>query len=104
MTDGLFDLPWPIRPYPQNPPPTPEWIATAALKRLGAAELPECIIVHDGTELPARYEIARDGICYLQAVKINGSWHDPIKWFSKALIDVFQNECAEIERDAKGSE
>lgn len=93
--------PWPIPPYPANPPPMPQWVADAALARLAAAELPECNVLHDGAELAVRYELTRDGDCYLRAVKINGGWHDPVAWLPPAAIKCLENECAELEADLR---
>ena len=84
--------PWPIKPYPKNPPP---------LRMFGAADLPEANVVHDGTELAVRYEVTRDGDCYLRAIKINGSWHDPLRWLASGVIRCLENECAEIEREVR---
>ena len=83
-------FPYPIPAYPTNPPP-----------RLHATFL-ECNVVHDGAELAVRYEVTRDGECYLRAIKINGTWHDPIAWgMSPAAITCIENECAAIERDCR---
>ena len=86
----MSNLPWPIKPYPKNPPP-----------RLHAPFL-ECKVVHDGAKLAVQYEVTRDGDCYLRAIKVNGTWHDPIAWgMSPAAIKCMENECAEIERDCR---
>ena len=85
----MNDLPWPIKPYPTNPPP-----------RLYAPFL-ECNVVHDGAELAVQYEVTRDGDCYLRAIKINGSWHDPLRWLASGVIRCLENECAEIEREVR---
>lgn len=84
--------PYPIPAYPKNPPP---------LRMFGAADLPEANVVHDGTELAVRYEVTGDGDCYLRAIKINGSWHDPVAWLSPSAIKCLENECAEIEREVR---
>lgn len=83
--------PWPIKPYPKNPPPL----------RMVGADLPECNVVYDGAELAVRYEVTRDGDCYLRAIKVNGSWHDPVRWLAPAVIKCMENECAEIEREVR---
>ena len=85
----MSNLPWPIKPYPKNPPP-----------RLQATFL-ECNVVHDGAELAVRYEVTRDGDCYLRAIKVNGSWHDPVAWLSPSAIKCMENDCAEIEREVR---
>lgn len=82
-------FPHPIPAYPTNPPP-----------RLHATFL-ECNVVHDGAELAVQYEVTRDGDCYLRAIKINGSWHDPLRWLASGVIRCLENECAEIERDCR---
>lgn len=91
--------PFPIPSYPKNPPP--KWPAADSLKRLDAADLPECNVLHDGAELAVRYEVTRDGDCYLRAIKVNGSWHDPVAWLSPSAIKCMENDCAEIEREVR---
>lgn len=91
--------PYPIPAYPQNPPP--QWPTTDSLARLDASHLPDCNVVHDGAELAVRYNVTRDGECYLCAIKLNGTWHDPVKWLAPSVIRCLQNECAEIEREVR---
>ena len=96
----MSNLPWPIKPYPKNPPP--KWPAADSLKRLGASDLQECNVVHDGAELAVRYEVTYCGDCFIKAVKINGSWHDPIEWGMRySTLACLQNQCAAIERDCR---
>lgn len=92
--------PYPIPAYPKNPPP--KWPAADSLKRLGASDLQECNVLNDGAELAVRYEVTRGGDCFIKAVKLNGTWHDPIEWgMLHSVIKVLENECAEIEREVR---
>ena len=94
----MSNLPWPIKPYPKNPPP--KWPGATVADC--TFTMPECNVLVDGAELAARYEMGRSGECYLRAIKINGTWHDPIAWgMSPAAITCIENECAEIERDCR---
>ena len=93
----MSNLPWPIKPYPKNPPPP--WLGATVADC--TFTMPECNVLVDGAELAARYEVTRDGDCYLRAIKINGSWHDPLRWLASGVIRCLENECAEIEREVR---
>ena len=69
-----------------------------SLVALDADFLPECIAMHDNVEIPARYQVTRDDL-YLRAVKINGYWCDPVKWFPLAVIRLLESDCAAHEHD-----
>ena len=69
-----------------------------SLLTIGAEFLPEVVVMHDNIEVPARYEVTPDDL-YLRAVKINGCWADPVKWFPRSVISLLESDCAAILRD-----
>ena len=61
--------------------------------------LPECIVCADMIEIPARYEIDHEGYCFVQAVKINGCWADPVAvGFTEAQIGIWESDILDVER------
>lgn len=65
-----------------------------------AAGSPECVVPHDDSELPVRYEVLRDSSVVIKAVKVSGFWHDPAAFgFSESAVRVWEGACLAIERD-----
>ena len=58
--------------------------------------MPECVVLFDSVEVPARYDYVGGAIC-LEAVKINGYWCDPCAGFTNSQIRVWENDIADVE-------